>query len=163
MKTLKRISAFCLLGIVFFTVQSCKNYENESSIFDQSIVEINYGTSFGMCGGYCINGLTLTSGNQTFKSTSWNDSLEPKKYSAKFSAEKWQLINSKIDAAAFFKLAPVFGCPDCADGGAEWVEIELKSGEKHKVMYEYSKEPEELKTVVALLRAQFNEIIDANK
>lgn len=54
----------------------------------------------------------------------------------------------------FFKLSETIGCPDCADGGAEWVEVEYVSGKKHRVTFEYMKEPDELKDYLIGLREQ---------
>ena len=50
-------------------------------------------------------------------------------------------------------------CPDCADGGAEWVELGFENKVK-RVTFEYMKEPEELKTLIPSLRelmAGFND------
>ena len=33
-----------------------------------------------------------------------------------------------VDVAAITRLEGVHGCPDCADGGAEWIEIDTGSG-----------------------------------
>lgn len=42
-----------------------------------------------------------------------------------FSAEQWQTLVSLIDVSAFQALNEQIGCPDCADGGAEWIEIQV--------------------------------------
>jgi hypothetical protein len=52
----------------------------------------------------------------------------------------------------FFELPQTIGCPDCTDGGAEWLEIELADGRTHKLIYEYGNEPALLKNSVAILR-----------
>jgi len=44
-----------------------------------------------------------------------------------------------------------YGCPDCADGGAEWVEISFDTL-KHRVTFEFLNEPEELTPIVSALR-----------
>ena len=44
------------------------------------------------------------------------------------------------------------GCPDCADGGAEWIEIKLANGEKHKVTFEYMNAPSAFKNYISGLR-----------
>lgn len=166
----KRNIAISLIGFSLLAFYSCKNYENDSSVFENKIVEISYGTSFGECIKNCRNELKLSFGtSRTLNSSSPNSSLSdedyniPKTYTDVISAEKWEQIISKINVDEFFKLPIIYGCPDCTDGGAEWVEIKLKSGETHKVTYEFMKEPKELKSVVALLRVHFNEIIIASK
>jgi hypothetical protein len=59
----------------------------------------------------------------------------------------------------FFDLPTTIGCPDCADGGAEWIEIELVDGGKHKVTFEYRHEPEKVKDYIIKLREQMNKSI----
>ena len=53
---------------------------------------------------------------------------------------------------SFFELPETIGCPDCADGRAEWLEIELMNGEKHKVTFEYRNEPASLNDHIIGLR-----------
>jgi len=67
-------------------------------------------------------------------------------------------INS-INTTSFFKLPETIGCPDCADGGAEWLEIILLNGKKHKVTFEYRNEPTQLKNQIIKLR----EILSKNE
>ena len=51
----------------------------------------------------------------------------------------------------------IIGCPDCADGGAEWIEI--TSGEtSHKVTFEYNKSPDVFKSYIEILRSKLEEI-----
>jgi hypothetical protein len=59
-------------------------------------------------------------------------------------AEKWADLVSAIDLEAFENLDEVIGCPDCTDGGAEWLEIVTLKG-RHKVTYEYTAPPEPIK------------------
>lgn len=35
----------------------------------------------------------------------------------------------------------VFGCPDCADGGSEWIELQSQSGASRKIVFEYHRYP----------------------
>ena len=43
------------------------------------------------------------------------------------------------------------GCPDCADGGAEWISFKL-DGKMKEVTYEYGKAPDALKDLVLKLK-----------
>lgn len=61
-------------------------------------------------------------------------------------------ITSQIDQESFKKLKSTYGCPDCADGGAEWVEIKVGMNTK-RVTFEYGNPPEELKVLNEQLRA----------
>jgi hypothetical protein len=72
---------------------------------------------------------------------------------------QWDQIITDIDVETFFGLPETLGCPDCADGGAEWVEIELRNGEKHRVTFEYHNEPSDLLFPVAKLRELLEALI----
>ena len=67
------------------------------------------------------------------------------------SDQDWKQLVKSIDYTKFAELDTIVGCPDCADGGAEWVEI--KSGNrKHRVVFEYSHAPQATKHYIAALR-----------
>ena len=51
----------------------------------------------------------------------------------------------------FRNLEEVIGCPDCTDGGVEWIEI-TTSELSHKVTFEYFNEPEETQNYIDDLR-----------
>ncbi|WP_345949352.1 hypothetical protein ABDD95_21125 [Mucilaginibacter sp. PAMB04274] len=113
---------------------------------------IKYGTSFGMCAGYCNNEVTVKqSGVQLIRKK--NGGPETKTCQKSLTEEQWKQIIDKIDFEKFSKLNAVYGCPDCADGGAEWIEIQ-RGQTKHKVTFEYHGEPEALKGYIADLRQQ---------
>jgi hypothetical protein len=57
------------------------------------------------------------------------------------------------------QLDSIFGCPDCADGGAEWIEINTID-KKHKITFEFGKEPEELKSLLGYLKTCLKSIED---
>lgn len=63
---------------------------------------------------------------------------------------KWSDLVSAINIEAFFAWEEVIGCPDCADGGAEWIEITTSTG-THKVTYEYDIPPNAVKPFHAKL------------
>ena len=125
---------------------------------DQSTIKnINYGTSFGMCVGYCKHDINLTKDSINSNCSGWNNSVTPKSETVVQSAAIWDDLKVKFNSTAFFNKKEVIGCPDCADGGAEWVEIEMSDNNKHKVTFEYQNEPEELKEFVSTLRKISNE------
>lgn len=62
-------------------------------------------------------------------------------WSEAFGGSQWETLVKNIDYNTFRKLPAVVGCPDCADGGAEWLEVRLTDGTLHKVTYEYGIEP----------------------
>ena len=124
--------------------------------------KVNYGTSFGMCLGYCRNELTLEPGYVTYVHSGWVDTVETITCSDKLGNDDWVYYKTQLDVQEFLKLPATIGCPDCADGGAEWVEIELKNGTGHKVTFEWGNEPSVLNDYIIRLREQMDSSILCN-
>lgn len=111
---------------------------DQSPVSPSGEVLIAYGTSFGECRGYCSDALTIEKGAALFIRSA-NDGrpgltdpviLSAAEYAAIFSAVRWQ---------EFVKLPAIIGCPDCADGGAEWLEISYPSISR-RVTFEFGAE-----------------------
>ncbi len=149
---MKRLLFICLLvGIAI----SCDKKEDKAI----EIKQISYGTSFGECVGYCNSELLLKLGNVTYTRSGWNDAVETITCTDTLTIESWNSFKNGLNVNDFFELSETIGCPDCADGGAEWIEIELIPGEKHKVTFEYMNEPDELADYLTGLRAQLEKSI----
>lgn len=127
--------------------------ENNSN---SEIIQVKYGTSFGECTGYCKRDMELSSGIVTYNCSAWNASLQPITRKEVLNATNWDAMKLNLNTNDFFVLPTTIGCPDCADGGAEWLEIELKNGNIHKVTFEYNKEPALLKDYILKLREMLN-------
>jgi hypothetical protein len=138
--------SFCLFALIGL-LSGC------STIGDISeIKQINYGTLFGMCVGYCKQDVSLKSKTVTYNCSGWQETVQPVTRTEVLKDSVWNAIRLKLNLTTFFNLQEVMGCPDCADGGAEWVEIEMNTGSKHKVTFEYMNEPEALKSCIIPLR-----------
>ncbi len=87
-----------------------------------------------------------------FTRSGWNEQETPAQmFERKMDSSKWENILSLYDAITFSGLEEVYGCPDCADGGSEWIEIELDSV-KQSVTYEYGKDVEAITAFSQALR-----------
>jgi hypothetical protein len=148
-----------LMTLMILSTMFLLNCEKTTSTIDSeaSINEfkVNYGTSFGMCVGPCRKELNLVNDeiNFTVYITEGRGGIggTPKSYKEVLEGTFSQDIIKNIDYEAFKKLEEVIGCPDCADGGLEWIEI-YKGDSKHKVTFEYGKSPKEIEKLVDLLR-----------
>ena len=58
------------LGLLFTSFQS-------EQVYNSDIVEVNYGTSFGMCVGYCKRDVSLKPAVVTYRCSGWNDTIQP--------------------------------------------------------------------------------------
>ena len=122
------------------------------NLTNSEIIQIKYGTSFGECIGYCKHDLVMKSDAVTYNCASWNASIQPITHTDILNAATWDGLKISLNTKDFFNLPSTIGCPDCADGGAEWIEIELKNGNTHKVTFEYNNEPSMLKNHILKLR-----------
>ena len=122
---------------------------------DKRIQKVNYGTSFGECIGFCRKQLSITADSVHFTAfcdACMSPTIVRKDSLCAINKLQWDSLRSRILVNAFNVLPNVIGCPDCADGGAEWLELILNNGEKHKVTFEYYKEPTELNQYLPILR-----------
>ncbi len=140
-----------LINVLLFTLLACSDGEGD---FDQAVdgdLTIAYGTSFGECVGYCSVTLQASENELTLIKSGWDEELPTLIYTRSMKSVLWDSLTSALLIENFDTLQSVYGCPDCADGGAEWIEISSNNLE-HKVIFEYGNEPEYLKEYVSLLR-----------
>lgn len=152
-KRMKKALALCLIFSTIFT-SSC----TEESLDLESDLKVISGQSFGFCIGPCYQTLTIFPNDvnvefyvKTTDGKGNQGNAEEHIYKDVLSENELSEILEEIDFDAFRKLDERFGCPDCADGGAEWVEIE-KDGLSHKVTFEYGKEVKGMGNLILLLR-----------
>ncbi|CAF1589294.1 unnamed protein product, partial [Adineta steineri] len=126
----------CLLVIVLLTEinATCKSKNN--------ILSIASGTSFGMCIGHCRRSINITSNPYALialKEPNFAQTEYPTvQQQYPISSDEWQKLISLIDSRSFQALDDTIGCPDCADGGAEWIQINWLNKNK-QVTFEYGK------------------------
>lgn len=111
---------------------------------------IRTGTSFGMCDGYCLRELTLADGAVTFIEKTWDGSRPDLIHDSQLSQEEWQRLQTLAKPELLGQI-PILGCPDCADGGAEWVEITSDAGQ-NKVTFEFGADIDGLRDLLPILR-----------
>ncbi len=147
---------FLKLVIIIFPILlffSCAEDEDVLLTYNSDIISIGYGTSFGECLGYCIRSIEITGLDVEFDASGMTvtDKLPDINISGEIFIEDWENLINKIDFLVFRNLEEVMGCPDCNDGGAEWIEI-TTSELSHKVTFEYYNEPEEIQNYIDNLR-----------
>jgi len=118
----------------------------------ETILEIRYGSQFGMCDGYCFSETLYVPLNKTQIRKAWIDTVSnPIKINkSKMDILRWNDMISTVNLESFFKLEETIGCPDCDDGGETWVFIKTDQRQK-KVAFEYNKTPLELKALTSIL------------
>ena len=137
-------SPLAALLVLAFVLAACA----DSSTAPAASVSITTGSSFGECLGYCFQEVTFRG---IFAFYVMRDSRTGQTRSGKTRLdlqESGELVQA-LDMEALQALPGVIGCPDCADGGAEWIEVEGEGG-KQRVVFEYGSD---LATIQPLLDA----------
>lgn len=93
--------------------------------------EIAYGLSYGMCLGYCEHRLSVTAERMQLVHQSRDAENYPEQVIEKITPpEIWQRLNALANFETLQALPDRLGCPDCADGGAAWVELQQNEASK---------------------------------
>jgi hypothetical protein len=120
----------------------------------QVSIQINSGTSYGNWWGYCVFELELDNSNALFTSSScgnYYDEFLDLLLEDNLSQEEWQQLVALIDFEYFQSLDDVYGCPDCNDGGAEFIEI-IYDGVAKQVTFEAYTAIDGIQELTILLR-----------
>lgn len=128
----------------------------------KDIVGISSGTSFGECLGYCRRSIFLRANSKkliALKEPNAPDSAyPPKEKQYRISSKLWKELIQLVDLKQFRALDDRIGCPDCADGGAEWIEIKWNSSKK-RVTFENGRSIQGFDALVKKLRALRKEYV----
>jgi hypothetical protein len=119
------------------------------------VVEVAYGTSFGECVGYCVQELHISGGDVVFLAQGWYapdasqhklEDVRSKQFLSRQETEElWRLV---LDVK-YGDIPERIGCPDCNDGGAEWLEFTTSGHKTKKIEFEWGKAPEALRALAA--------------
>jgi len=151
-------SKFILVFILLFSLISCEETDNTELNLDEEIISISYGTSFGECMGYCKRKIEIEGTVVKYIVSSWSvdDNYPDIEIKGTISEQDWNSITEKIDFIVFRNLEEVIGCPDCADGGAEWIKVDTRKL-SHKITCEYNNPPEAVQDYIQELSELFAE------
>jgi len=107
-----------------------------------------------MCAGYCSASLEYNADSVSVILTSHlplgggpPDIL----YTEPMESNQWHALQRSANLDSFCNLDEVLGCPDCADGGAEWLELECDGKEK-KVTFEFKSTPSGMEDLLREIR-----------
>ena len=114
-------------------------FELDTVIFVQATeMIVRHGTSFGECLGYCWKELevanTMVTFTQVGRDYDWDfpDIVD----TGRIRVAEWIRLMAAIDPETLLNMEDRYGCPDCADGGAEWIEVITRRWRK-KITFEY--------------------------
>ena len=138
------------LAVVAFAVAggtSCST----SPVAPDALTTLRTSTSFGFCLGYCRATLDITSVEMVYVEESRQGELPPVRRVSPVSAAEWKSLVDALDRAALERLPATVGCPDCADGGAESLEV-FGSDWQKRVTFEFGAAMPELQPLLARVR-----------
>ena len=123
--------SFYLIPLAILFLFSCEEEEN------RNIISVSSGTSFGECMGYCVRTLEIENLSLTYTVSGYDPVNYPVlSVESTLSGGEWNTIAALVDFKELQSYEDVIGCPDCADGGAEWVQVETSEGLK-KITFDY--------------------------
>lgn len=110
---------------------------------------VGAGWSFGECMGQCKGDAVFGGAAVTLTISGWDKTVysEAKGYLTTGASAAIQDLESKLTGSL---LEPVYGCPDCADGGSAWIVLS-HDGTASKHTYEFGKPPAVLKGFDAIV------------
>jgi hypothetical protein len=149
---MKKWITIIAIGLLFMNgIRSCESGETNPL---SEYAYVSYGSAFGECLGYCVKSIKITETRIDFNKSGWEigGALPDISDTDDIDTDDWNELVEEIDFEDFTELDSIIGCPDCADGGAEWIEIK-RNQETYKVTFEYGNEPETVKPYIETLRS----------
>lgn len=124
--------------------------------------DISLGSNFGFCLGPCFQEMKLKKGQKQIEfeviyRSRGLDGEESTIFKDEINEASLALLAAEINLDEIKKLDEVYGCPDCADGGSEWIELNIGSDIK-RITFEFGKAPKEIEKLVNLLRRKKEEL-----
>lgn len=128
-----------------------------------AVTAIRATTSFGFCVGYCKTTLEITSDGLTYvEEATRSGDLPPVRRTAPVAASEWQALVEALDRNKIEALPATLGCPDCADGGAESIEV-VGADWRKSVTFEFGANITELQPLLDRVRTLRQRFTPANR
>ncbi len=134
-----------LVVVMSFASTSLLGISAEAS---DSVALIRYGTSYGKCIGYCSKSIEVFPARVAFIAIAYNQTkrLPAISNEAKLDKQEHEELRRLLKEASVNGLEERIGCPDCTDGGAEWIEIP-QHGRFKRITFEKGKPPTQLRAL----------------
>ncbi len=158
---MNRLIQLCVIVTCCFILIRCDKQTLNPENKENNILTVSYGTSFGFCVGYCVRKIEITQDLVEFTKSGSGQMFSDVSCTLAFDHYDYTNLTNKINIEDFLGLQEIIGCPDCADGGAEWIKITTVN-KTHKVTFEYMNEPVEVKDYIGEFRMIFEGFNDCN-
>ena len=149
---MRNLCTWVLLALLLFL--SC----SDSGTAPRSVTIVRTGTSFGECAGWCFQDVEIRGIFATFLLRQWTPGQAEYRGTSRLTLDEWRSLVRALDMEALAALPDVLGCPDCADGGAEWIEVEHE-GTGKRVTFEFGSQIPPIQSLLDAARALREEIL----
>ena len=134
--------------MLFFISLFLFSCQNDYEKVELNEIAIKGGVFFGFCVGYCKSEIEIVNKDVVFIATSWNDPDYPDNVlSGNISIQEWDSLIESVDMDILLSMEDIIGCPDCYDGGGEWIEI-IKANTIKRVTFEYGSTVEPIQNLI---------------
>lgn len=145
--------ATCATGDLVTVVEPCAT-EPVAPAADEFAI-VGGGSSFGMCFGYCATELEIDGTSLVLTRRAWEgisgDGFPDQIVVGELTAEGRAGLDAVEAELAVASLQETYGCPDCADGGAGWIEVRDAAGLRRST-FDHLGPPDVLAAADRLLR-----------
>lgn len=151
--TMKKL--FITFSAIIMMAFSCEEKSSVQPINDH-IIRVKSGQSFGMCMGKCYNELIVENNSVVLKQIERKERGSDPQTIEHRDNTHWSRIKAELadfPKDKFLRLNKEYGCPDCADGGAEWLEVQFSDGTVKHVEFDYGSSVEGFEEIISSLRA----------
>jgi len=146
-----RLLVFCsvIFNCLFLIVPSF--LQGKETAGPEFIVKNGY--HFGVCVGYSDAELVIEGRKATFKKSSQppDSRYPPVEVTRYLSSSEYNILKNLIEATEFVSAQDRYGCPDCYDQGAEWLEVTTPRLEK-RIEMEYNALPPSIESLLIFMR-----------
>ena len=118
---------------------------------------ITSGFSFGECLGFCFQAVTCRGVFATYVMHDFGKGATVEG-EARLDIGAWQELLGAVDMQALQSLPDVIGSPDCADGGAEWIEV-VRDGVGKRVTFEFGDDIPSIQPLLDVARGRRQAIL----
>ena len=141
-----------LIQMLFFISLFLFSCQTDYEKVEVNDIAIKTGIFFGFCGGYCKSEVEIVNRDVVFIASSWSDPNYPDiMLNDNISIQEWDSLIESVNMDSLLSLDDIIGCPDCADGGGEWIEI-TKVDTLKGVTFEYGKTVEPIQSLIEKVR-----------
>ena len=141
-----------LIQMLFFISLYLFSCQTDYEKVEVNDIAIKTGIFFGFCGGYCKSEVEIVNRDVVFIASSWSDPNYPDTMlNGNISIQEWDSLIESVDMDSLLSLNDIIGCPDCADGGGEWIEI-TKVDTLKRVTFEYGETVEPIQSLIEKVR-----------